>query len=94
MKKENYRIVTNGDIFRIQIYRYQVFTAGFLKKYVRTIEEWIDCDQVIMPAIDENGAIVEEDIKNYSTLEAAKSTLDQYIASWARLPKKEWKVVT
>jgi len=80
MEKNKYRIVTDGDVFRIEVLRTGTYRAGlfFLKKV--TYEIWIPCDNVGNECCDDNGWYDDSEIVEYESLDLAKAKVEEWIA--------------
>lgn len=91
MEKNKYRIITNGYLFRIEIFQSWTYRAGWFWLKKVTQEQWVPCDNVGMILDDGDGYRDEFEIIEYDSLEEAKAKIKDWTTSPLLPPA--WKVV-
>ncbi len=95
--ERKYRIVTNDDVFRIELFQSWTYRGGwfFLKKITR--EQWVPCDNIggdcYSEDCDGDCYYDESEIVEYDSIEQAQAKIEQWTTPPAKAPEPTWKVV-
>ena len=89
--ERKYRIVTDGNVFVIELFQSWTYRCGwfFLKKV--TQEQWVPCDNIGGDCCDDDGWEDPTEIVEYDTIEQAQAKIVEWTAPPA--PEPTWKVV-
>jgi len=92
MEKNKYRVVTDGDVFRIELFQSWTYRCGwfFLKKV--TQEQWVPCDCIGGDCCDDDGMENPSEIVDYDSLEQALAKIKWWTTPFSTT-KPVWKVV-
>lgn len=90
MSKEKYRIVTDGQVFRIELFQSFTYRCGWFWLKKTTQEWWTPCDNIGGDCCDDDGWIDELEIVEYDTLKEAQDKIKE----WTTEPvQPTWRVV-
>jgi len=103
MEKKEYRIVTDGEVFRIEFLQKWSYRAGWFFLKVIHREQWMACDirgdDCYCDCADGDCYYDESEVVEYNTIEEAQAKIEQ----WTNPPAKSlestepiepvWKVV-
>jgi len=91
--ERKYRIVTNGEVFRIELFQSWTYRAGWFWLKKVTCEQWTPCDNIGGDCYSGDGYYDESEIVEYKNVVEAL----EKIAKWTTPPikpvKPAWKVV-
>src|SRR4051812_39275626 len=97
MEKNKYRVVTDGDVFRIELYWSEIRRRWIFFGKKIFFEGWVPCDNVGQFAIDDgydgSGILLEEEIVEYSSLEEAKAKIKDWTTPILPMVPIVWNVV-
>ena len=85
-----YRVVTDGEVFRIQLFQSWTYRAGWFWLKTVTQEQWVFCDNIGGDCLDDDGWEDESEIVDYETVTEARSAILDFQKGEV-VP--EWKVV-
>lgn len=95
MEKNKYRIVTDGEVFQIELFQSWTYRVGWfwLKKVTR--EQWVTCDNIGHDCRDDDGFMIWDEIGEYNSLEEAKAKIESWTSPIKTRESVEptWKVV-
>jgi hypothetical protein len=90
LKRNQYRITTNGNCFRVEILLKWTSRAGFLWLKKVSEEKWIPCDFIGQDATDDDGMLDESEIIEYDTVQKARDAIAEFQTDSTT---HEWRVV-
>ena len=93
MSKEKYRIVTDGKVFRIELYQSWTYRAGWF--WLKTVkqEQWVVCDNIGGDCLDDDGWEDESEMVEYDTLKEAQDQIKEWTTEPVIPPAPTWKTV-